>query len=70
MQKTNDIITLISRGANLEIKSGGRSVDDLIEIATAAAKHSVRLTIDANKSLEDLIDIVEAGGGAITIRVE
>lgn len=70
MQTTEDIIALIARGANVEIKSAGRSVDDLVEIATSAAKHNVRLAIDANKNMEDLIDIIEAGRGAVTLKIE
>lgn len=67
MKKTEDIIRLMSVGANVDL-SGNKSVPDLLALAAAAAKHKVAMSISGSKKVEDLAKIVTAGRGCVTLK--
>jgi antitoxin (DNA-binding transcriptional repressor) of toxin-antitoxin stability system len=67
MKKTEDIIRLIGAGAHIEL-TGNKSVADLVALAAAAAKSKTDLRITGSKKVEDLLKVVQAGRGRVTIR--
>lgn len=68
MKKTEDIIVLMNAGAHIDLSGAGKTVPDLIALATAAARSKSSLTISGSKKVEDLMQIVKAGRGRVTIR--
>ena len=62
------ILMLIEAGANVTVPAD-KPVEKLVELARAAKRRGVRLTISQadSKPVEKLIEVIEAGGGCVDI---
>ncbi len=69
MKPTPDLMKIIAEGGNLDLSDVTKPATDLIQLATAAAARGVSLTISDRKPIADLVQIVRAGNGSVTVKV-
>ncbi|RXF72820.1 hypothetical protein [Hansschlegelia zhihuaiae] len=68
MKKIEDLVELVNAGAHLDLSASRKKVPDLIALAQAASRSKSNIIIDGSKKVDDLIAIVKAGRGRVTIR--
>lgn len=60
---------LIAAGAHVDLTSARKTVADLAELAAVAAKSKTNIIISGSKKVDDLLQIVKAGKGRVTIKL-
>jgi hypothetical protein len=69
MKKIEDMIKIMQAGGQIDLVTGDKATPDLVILAGAAAKWKAELVINGgNKKVDDLIEIVKAGKGRVTVR--
>jgi len=65
-KSTEQILTLVAAGASVEVS--GKSIEQLVTIATACRAAGATMRIDSEgKSTEGLLTVLRAGGGCVTL---
>ncbi len=65
----DDFVKILAAGGGLTLDAGTKSKDELVQIATAAAGSEAGVTFRNVTALavDDLVEIVTAGDGCITL---
>jgi hypothetical protein len=66
--RTGDLVRLVAAGGGIDMDITGRAIDDLTNIATAAARAGARVILRGTRGRDvtDLIRIATAGKGCVT----
>jgi hypothetical protein len=67
MKPTHDLVRMAAAGGNLDLRTCTKPTVDLVQIAAAVAISHGRLVIGGNKAIEDLLQIVSAARGRVTV---
>ncbi|PST17955.1 hypothetical protein C7U61_16730 [Rhizobium sp. JAB6] len=70
MKTTNECIQIAASGGGLDLTKAGKSTNDLIMIAAAAAGKGAQIWVPGSKSTNDLIQIAAAGRGCVFVKFD
>lgn len=72
MKTTSDCIQIAAAGGGLDLSKGGKTTNDLIMIAAAAANSgkNPQIWISGSKTTPDLLQIVSAGKGCVLVKFD